>query len=155
MNNDQVKQMVFDQHPEKWRKSYICSGKSLETDLLADIAQFKSNKKGFADCNDKNKCKQQQENNNGNFGNKKKKQKYHNNKGGFRQNDQDKGKWDAYRGVPDSAPCPKHGSYHTSGECKHNPFKKRAQKGEYNQNPYQGKQRQQGACDGSQYQGQG
>eukprot|EP00957_Ditylum_brightwellii_P053835 4078764-Ditylum_brightwellii.AAC.1 len=132
-----------------WKQFYIRSGKSLDTDSLADIVQFMSNGKGFADGEDEKKRKRQQENNNGNFSNKKNKQKYHNNKGGFRQNEQDKGKCDTYHSVPDSAPCPKHGSHYTSGECKHNPFKKLAWKGKYKQNSYQNRQRQQGARDGS------
>eukprot|EP00957_Ditylum_brightwellii_P136888 10439702-Ditylum_brightwellii.AAC.1 len=73
MNDDQVKQMVFDQHPETWRKFYIRSGMSLETDTLADTVQFMSNEKGFADRDDKKKRKQQQEEGGGRGNNKKQK----------------------------------------------------------------------------------
>eukprot|EP00957_Ditylum_brightwellii_P130062 9920234-Ditylum_brightwellii.AAC.1 len=59
MNPDQVKKMVFDQHPESWRKHYIRSGKSIQTDLLAEIVQFMFNKKGFADREEDKKQKQQ------------------------------------------------------------------------------------------------
>eukprot|EP00957_Ditylum_brightwellii_P073388 5577231-Ditylum_brightwellii.AAC.1 len=153
MNNDQVKQMIFDQHPEMWRKFYIQSGKSLETDLLADIVQFMSNKKGFADDDNKKKCKRQQEN--GNCNKKNKKQKHNQQKGGNRQGDGDKGEWDTYHGVPNSAPCPKHGSHHTSEECKHNPFKRLAQKEKGKQSQYSGRQKQQGQHEGRRYQGPG
>eukprot|EP00957_Ditylum_brightwellii_P203124 15333320-Ditylum_brightwellii.AAC.1 len=38
----------------------------------------------------------------------------------------DKGEWDLYQGVMDSAACPKHWTNHTSEACKHNCFKKLA-----------------------------
>eukprot|EP00957_Ditylum_brightwellii_P208520 15357851-Ditylum_brightwellii.AAC.1 len=146
MNSDQVKQMVFDQHPEAWRKFYIRSRTSLATDTLADIVQFMSNEKGFADGDDeKRQCKRQHDNNYHNK-QKNKKQKMGNN------NDKEKGEWDLYQGVPDTANCPKHGSGHTSGECKHNPFKKLAKKRKMNSGQYRGNQ-QQGGQGGGRNQG--
>eukprot|EP00957_Ditylum_brightwellii_P181070 13793405-Ditylum_brightwellii.AAC.1 len=52
MSGDQVKQMVFDQHQDTWRKHYIRSGKLLCTDTLDNLVQFMSNEKGFADGED-------------------------------------------------------------------------------------------------------
>eukprot|EP00957_Ditylum_brightwellii_P154602 11766668-Ditylum_brightwellii.AAC.1 len=49
MTNEQVKKLVFDQHSEKWRIAYNCSGRAVETDTLAAIVQFMSDKKGYAD----------------------------------------------------------------------------------------------------------
>eukprot|EP00957_Ditylum_brightwellii_P121748 9284663-Ditylum_brightwellii.AAC.1 len=51
--------MVFDQHPETWRKHYIRSRKAIQADSLAEIIQFISNKKGFADGEEEKKRKQQ------------------------------------------------------------------------------------------------
>eukprot|EP00957_Ditylum_brightwellii_P168331 12813850-Ditylum_brightwellii.AAC.1 len=83
-----------------------------------------SNEKGFADGDDEKKRKRQHQDGGGKHKNKKQ-------KSNGQHKGKDQGEWDLYRGVPDSAACPKHGSHHTSVECHHNPFKKLAQKGKY------------------------
>eukprot|EP00957_Ditylum_brightwellii_P135252 10313270-Ditylum_brightwellii.AAC.1 len=65
--------MVFDQHPETWQKHYIRSGKLLRTDMLADIVQFMSNEKGFADGEDEKKWERQNHEGGGKKQNKKQK----------------------------------------------------------------------------------
>eukprot|EP00957_Ditylum_brightwellii_P028635 2163053-Ditylum_brightwellii.AAC.1 len=57
MNADQIKKIVFDQHPETWHKHYIRLGNAIQTDSLAEIFQFMSNKKGFADREEEKKWK--------------------------------------------------------------------------------------------------
>eukprot|EP00957_Ditylum_brightwellii_P107346 8190838-Ditylum_brightwellii.AAC.1 len=57
MNIDQVKKLIFDQHPEKWHRAYVWAGKSLNTDTLAEMIQFMSNEKLFADMDDDNQKK--------------------------------------------------------------------------------------------------
>eukprot|EP00957_Ditylum_brightwellii_P115140 8781338-Ditylum_brightwellii.AAC.1 len=54
MTDEQTKKLIFDQHPEKWRIAYNCSGQAIETDTLADIVQFMSDEKGYADKEEKN-----------------------------------------------------------------------------------------------------
>eukprot|EP00957_Ditylum_brightwellii_P051843 3931665-Ditylum_brightwellii.AAC.1 len=49
MTDEQTKKLIFDQHPEKWRIAYNCSGQAIETDTLADIIQFMSDEKEYAD----------------------------------------------------------------------------------------------------------
>eukprot|EP00957_Ditylum_brightwellii_P015614 1178000-Ditylum_brightwellii.AAC.1 len=52
---DQVKQFVFNQHPEHWRITYTRAGRSIHTDTLAQIVQFMANEKNFADTEDTKK----------------------------------------------------------------------------------------------------
>eukprot|EP00957_Ditylum_brightwellii_P124835 9515658-Ditylum_brightwellii.AAC.1 len=40
MTDEQIKKLIFDQHSEKWRIAYNCSGQAIETNTLADIVQF-------------------------------------------------------------------------------------------------------------------
>eukprot|EP00957_Ditylum_brightwellii_P092790 7064482-Ditylum_brightwellii.AAC.1 len=49
MTGNQTKKLIFDQHPEKWRIAYNRSGHTIATDTLADIVQFMSDEKGYAD----------------------------------------------------------------------------------------------------------
>eukprot|EP00957_Ditylum_brightwellii_P067886 5154194-Ditylum_brightwellii.AAC.1 len=47
--------MIFDQHPEKWRKAYIRAGNNLRNQSLAEIIQYMTNEKAFADAEDNQK----------------------------------------------------------------------------------------------------
>jgi hypothetical protein len=53
LNPQQKKNLIFETFPVKWRQNYIRAGKSVTTDSLADIVQYMSNEKGFADVEEK------------------------------------------------------------------------------------------------------
>ena len=53
LNDQQRKNLIFETFPITWRQNYIRSGKSLQTDSLADIVQYMGNEKGFADVDRK------------------------------------------------------------------------------------------------------
>eukprot|EP00957_Ditylum_brightwellii_P055558 4210759-Ditylum_brightwellii.AAC.1 len=109
MMDEQTKKLIFDQHLEKWRIAYNRSGQAIETDTPADIVQFMSDEKGYANKEEEN-CR-------GKRGNDYNKGREKNKKGWFnKNNDKNNNKeWDVYRGVPDFAPYPKHGKNHTLG----------------------------------------
>eukprot|EP00957_Ditylum_brightwellii_P053450 4051120-Ditylum_brightwellii.AAC.1 len=71
----QMKKMIFEQHPFKLRAVYICTGNSLQMDLLMKFFQYMANQKSFADM-EENHCKRKGNKkdcreNKGNKGNKK------------------------------------------------------------------------------------
>eukprot|EP00957_Ditylum_brightwellii_P017718 1334928-Ditylum_brightwellii.AAC.1 len=37
INLDSTKELIFKQHPESWRETYVRAGKNLATDSVADI----------------------------------------------------------------------------------------------------------------------
>eukprot|EP00957_Ditylum_brightwellii_P092791 7064483-Ditylum_brightwellii.AAC.1 len=49
MTDNQTKKLIFDQRPEKWRITYNRSGHTIALDTLANIIQFMSDEKGYAD----------------------------------------------------------------------------------------------------------
>ena len=109
--------MIFGSFPENWQKQYIRAGKNITMDSLADIIQFMSNEKAFADNDDK-KRKAKEQGSKGDNNKKKKTSNYKNNNSHsipyqLRE---------MYRNTPFDAPCPQHGPSHTSGQCRANPF---------------------------------
>eukprot|EP00957_Ditylum_brightwellii_P144155 10983430-Ditylum_brightwellii.AAC.1 len=133
----QIKKMIFEQHPIKWRTAYILAGNSLQTDLLMEIIRCMANKKSFADM---------EENHHRRKGNKKDRRENKKNKGNKRakfgngnkaNNRGSENLWVSFKNVPGSKDCPKHGKGHTTGSCYNNPYKKRggnncSQGGQYN-----------------------
>jgi hypothetical protein len=53
----QTKNMIFGSFPVKWKQNWICAGKSLVTNTLAEQVQFMANEQSFADNKDKGKKK--------------------------------------------------------------------------------------------------
>eukprot|EP00957_Ditylum_brightwellii_P068119 5170920-Ditylum_brightwellii.AAC.1 len=111
MTDAQAKKLISDQH-------------------LREV-EFMSDEKGYTN--------KEEENHGGKCGSNYNKGEEKNKKGWFNKNinKNNNKEWDVYRGVPDSAPCSKYGKNHTSGECFHNPFKKKADR---NKNRYGKKQ---------------
>jgi hypothetical protein len=53
-----MKNVIFETFPVTWRQSWICAGRSLVTNTLAELVQFIANKQSFADEQDKIKKKE-------------------------------------------------------------------------------------------------
>eukprot|EP00957_Ditylum_brightwellii_P115428 8803640-Ditylum_brightwellii.AAC.1 len=89
---DQTKKLILDQYLEKWRIAYNRSGRTIAMVTLADIVQFMSDEKGYAD--------KEEESHRSKHGLENGKDRNNNKKGRFNKNNDknNKKEWDTYRG---------------------------------------------------------
>eukprot|EP00957_Ditylum_brightwellii_P052289 3965751-Ditylum_brightwellii.AAC.1 len=78
INSESTKKLIFKQHPESWRETYVRADKNLATDSVADIVQFIMNENSCANKRDNNRNKKRNGDSQGDYTKKKKqKTKYH------------------------------------------------------------------------------